>query len=206
MNIFTFGDSHCYNAWDEVQVPSVRIISRHIGPKLMYSFGQEGLSLLNIKNHGVQNGDVVVFCFGEIDVRCHVFKFRENFKIILESIVKNYMEAVEANIKQFSNLTTCIYFVPPVVEKETVKNNPHFPYEGEDKERQEYVLYMNQLLLKNCIAKQYLFIDLYDQYCNQNGFLNKAMSDAGPHIKEVAPLKKFIIEIILPIWEKSNER
>lgn len=198
MRIFTFGDSHCYNAWNQIRIPGIQIIQRHLGPKLMYSFGIKRLSLLNIKDHGVQDGDVVVFCFGEIDVRCHIFKFNgQNSVSVIEEIVVAYMEAIKANIKQFSNLKTCIYFVPPVVEKETVQNNPNYPYLGTDEERRGFALCMNRTLSSHCLENGYIFIDLYDQYCNEKGFLDKALSDNGPHIKEMEPLKQFIINNIL---------
>jgi len=85
MTIHTFGDSHSYFGWDNI--PNVKI--HHLGPKLCYSIGRDGINIkdnsnvcsfgkngITIKDNAVvKENDVVIFCFGEIDCRCHVHKY-----------------------------------------------------------------------------------------------------------------------------------
>ena len=62
MKIHTFGDSHSVNGWSYIKnYLSDNLILNSIGPKLCYSFGRDGLNLLNIKNYNVENNDIVIF-------------------------------------------------------------------------------------------------------------------------------------------------
>ena len=118
MKLHTFGDSHrkyiyCY----ETDPDSVinKIIFNTGGPWTMSHFGLEKLNLLNIKDHGVAEGDAVCFCFGEIDCRSHLCK-PENFekhKDLIDYMVPHYFEAIKENVEQYENLTTLIYNVLP---------------------------------------------------------------------------------------------
>lgn len=54
--IHTIGDSHSRFGWE-----GIGINIHHIGPKLCYSVGRDGLNLIE---YGVSEGDTVVFCFG----------------------------------------------------------------------------------------------------------------------------------------------
>lgn len=102
MSIHTFGDSHSNNGWnfDNINI-------HHIGSTLCYSFGRDKLNRLNIKNFGVRENDIVIFCFGEIDCRCHIYKYvnaHRNYQQIIDEIVNNYFIAIKDNITQYSNL------------------------------------------------------------------------------------------------------
>jgi hypothetical protein len=67
MSIHTVGDSHSYYGWSG-------IIHHHLGAVLCYSFGKEKLNKCDIRNFDIKDGDTVIFCFGEIDCRCHIHK------------------------------------------------------------------------------------------------------------------------------------
>ncbi len=43
VTIHTLGDSHCQAGFAAVSVPGVRIVSHHVGPKLMHSVARDGL-------------------------------------------------------------------------------------------------------------------------------------------------------------------
>ena len=77
MQIHTFGDSHSYSGWERIK--NIKINIHHLGPILAYSFGRDGLSRNNIANScfNVNENDIVIFCFGEIDCRGHVHKHLE---------------------------------------------------------------------------------------------------------------------------------
>ena len=67
--IHTIGDSHSSFGWKTIN--NVKI--HHIGAKLCYSFGKKGFDDYNILQE-IECGEVVVFCFGEVDCRCHIIK------------------------------------------------------------------------------------------------------------------------------------
>ena len=70
--------------------------------------------------------------------------------------------------------------------------NPRFPYLGTDNERKMYVLYFNEKLKQKCIEYNFLFFDIYNNYIDSNGFLNKSLSDGNVHIRDGVYLKEFI--------------
>lgn len=185
----TFGDSHSVNGWDGIS----NIQIHHLGPKFCFSIGRDGI---NIKEgYGVNNGDTVIFCFGEIDCRSHVHKYiteSKDYKKIIDYIVDNYFIKIKNAVDMFNNLKTVIYNVVPPIQKNNTFENPEYPYLGTDDERKSYVLYFNKKLKEKCIEYNFLFFDIYDDYIDNNGFLNKSLSDNNVHIRDGIYLKNFI--------------
>jgi hypothetical protein len=64
-------------------------------------------------------------------------------------------------------------------------------------ERKSYVLYFNKCLKKQCKENDWIFFDVYNSYCDNNGYLSKKLSDGLVHIKNGIFIKKFIIEYLL---------
>ena len=89
MSIHTFGDSHSVNGWSGV-------INHHLGPLLCYSFGKEKLNRIDIRKFNLTDGDTIVFCLGEIDCRCHIYKhikdhiFKINDVFVVSTDIKTY--------------------------------------------------------------------------------------------------------------------
>lgn len=194
MVLHTFGDSHSTSGWQFCD----NVITHHLGPILCYSFGKEKLNRCDLRNFNIRNGDSVVFCFGEIDCRCHIHKHITNensYVMIIDDIINNYIEA----IKEITDTcgvklkNTCIYNVVPPIEKHNVWENPAYPYLGRDEERKKYVLYFNKCLKEKCRENNWSFIDIYDYYIDNNGFLNKKYSDGNVHISNGIFLKNFLI-------------
>ena len=104
MKLHTFGDSHSCNGWN-----GLYNFNHHLGPVLCYSIGKDGLNRLNITKFNVKNNDIIVFCFGEIDCRCHVHKHiseQKSYELIIDEIVNNYFNtiAIEMGQKYLMNL------------------------------------------------------------------------------------------------------
>lgn len=202
MNIYTFGDSHAYNSWEIINREKIKINMHNIGPKLCYSFGRDKLNCLNIKDYKVDNNDIVVFCFGEIDCRYHIYKHispEKTYKTIIDEIVENYFKAIEENIKQFTKLHVAVFNVVPPVEKYNTGENNEFPFLGSDEERKSYVLYFNEKLKEYCNKYNYYFFNVYNEYCDSNGYLNKDLSDSGVHLLNPTFLYRKLIEYLINI-------
>jgi len=191
LNILVVGDSHSYAGWENISIPDIKIKSLHLGPKLMYSFGQSKMKVINENNS--QNIDVIVFCFGEIDIRCHVPKYKNEYKKVIENLVDNYLDTIKLNVKDLSNIKVCVYNIPPPSKSFEVKNKK-FPFVGSDQDRKIYALTINEKLKESCKKNKFVFIDIYSFYCDDEGFLNKQVSDGTVHIKEPKPLIDFILE------------
>jgi hypothetical protein len=189
MVIHTFGDSHCYNGWDWVSNCQIH----HLGPKLCFSIGRDGI---NIKDgYNVNNGDTVIFCFGEIDCRCHIHKHiteSNSFKQIIDTIVTNYFIQIKTATDIFENLKVVIYNVVPPIQKHNTVENSVYPYLGTDEERKAYVLYFNEKIKQKCAEYNFVFFDVYNNYIDNNGYLNKSLSDDNVHIRDGAHIKHFV--------------
>ena len=189
MTIHTIGDSHCINGWNN-------IIKHHLGPVLCYSFGREKLNRCNIRKlKNINNGDTVIFCFGEIDCRCHINKY-VNYKSVIESIVNNYFESININIitSKINFKNVCVYNVIPSIQKEYAHD---FPCLGTDNERKEYVLYFNEKIKEKCKIYSYVFFDIYEKYTDINGFLRKDLSDGNVHIRNGTYINEFILNNLI---------
>lgn len=122
MKIHTFGDSHSSNiisGWKDCN----NIVSHHLGPVLCYSFGKEKLNRLDLTKYEIEDNDTIIFCFGEIDCRCHIQKHITDtvkYYDIINTIVNNYIEAIKLNLSNLKNIklkNVCIYNVVPPVRK-----------------------------------------------------------------------------------------
>jgi hypothetical protein len=189
MAIHTFGDSHSYFGWKDI--PNIK--THHESSKLCFSIGRDGI---NIKEgYNVNNGDTVIFCFGEIDCRCHIHKHiteSNNFKQIIDAIIDSYFIKVKTAVDSFDNIRTVIYNVVPPVQKHNTNENPVYPYLGTDEERKSYVLYFNERLQQKCIEYNFIFFNIYDNYIDSNGYLNKSLSDGDVHIRDDIYIRRFI--------------
>ena len=198
MILHTFGDSHCFFPWNMIEIDNLIIKTHHLGPKTCASFGLEKLNLINIKNMGVDEGDAVCFCFGEIDCRSHMCKPQnyEIYKTLINEIVFRYFEAIKLNVEQYKNIIILIFNVVPAIKvTEKTPENLLFPYIGSDEERKTVTLYMNGKLKEYCKKNNYLYLDVYDKYCDENGLLNINFSDNNVHIKNEIYILEFLNEL-----------
>ena len=184
MKIHTIGDSH--SNFGNINLPE--IIHHWIFGILCYSFGIGKLNRVNIKNyHDIRDDDVVIFCFGEIDCRCHIKKFitKENdYTKIIDNLINNYVDAVKVNINQYSNLTTCLYNVIPPTREYCLQSQDIYPIIGTDEERKSYHLYFNKKLKEACAINNFIFFDIYDKYTDEYGFLKEEYKDNSVHIND----------------------
>jgi hypothetical protein len=188
MTIHTFGDSHSKLGWEGIHNLSVH----HLGAKLCYSFGRDGIDLKNFK---VEENDTVIFCYGEIDCRCHIQKYLTNdtdYINIIDKIVDEYFKQIKFSTSCFNNIKICVYNVVPAVEKEYASSCIEFPYLGTNNERKQYVLYFNKKLKEKCSEYGYIFFDIYNKYIDDNGFLNRNLSDDSVHIRDGIFIRKFL--------------
>lgn len=180
MNIFTIGDSHCYEGWGLIKSTKYCIKPNHLGPKLMYSLKHDNLKPIQLLPN---DDDFIVFCLGEIDCRCHIHKFKDNLENVILNMVDNYFNIISDYVKNLITNKICIYLVPPPSNSEIVYNNPEFPFLGSNDERKVYVKKMNETLIKYCNQYNYLYIDLHNKSCDSHGLLDVSYASVdGVHI------------------------
>ena len=182
MTIFTFGDSHSLHPFNKLAY-----VNRNtIGAVLAFSIGRDRLARLDLRKFPVSDGDIVIFCFGEIDCRCHIHKYvteENSYQSIIKTIVDSYFEGLREIVAPFKKLQVYVYnVVPPIEVDSTVWNNPEYPFLGTNEDRKKYTLYFNECIAANCQSYGYGFFDIYDKYMDSNGYLIRSESDNLVHI------------------------
>lgn len=177
LEIHTVGDSHAWHAW--LKIPGITI--HQLGPMTMYRVGRD----LPIVVDGIPKDAIVIFCWGEIDCRCHVYNFPP-WPETIDAMVRSYLSVVDQNAKITPNIW--LFNVVPPPRKAFTPENPDFPFLGSDEERFGFVRRVNDRLR----GSGYPFIDVYDQYCDKDGFLLMDKSDGHVHIKDEQPLIDWI--------------
>lgn len=175
--VHVLGDSHSF---EFIKVPGC--VVHWLGPITMHRVGRDGLSFLNLLDHGVLDEQVVIFAFGEIDVRFHILKQRDIYKRdleeILDTLTENYFATILTNKNLYKNLFCIVYSITPPLE--SLKNLlPHF---GLIEERVEITKQFNKKLEEKCKEVGIAFLDVFDDYSNADGTLNIALSDNNVHI------------------------
>jgi lysophospholipase L1-like esterase len=207
--IHTFGDSHSSYGWN--QIYPIQIHS--FFGKLCYSFGRDSIRKFNIQNTiqegtnlkliPIEENDIIIFSFGEIDCRCHINKYiteDKSYQIIIDDIINKYFMAIEENVSQFLQLRVYVYnILPPnvILESEDISEDEDYKNFATSEIRKNYVLYFNKKLEEYCILKNYGFIDIYDQLADDNGYLKKSLSDNTFHMKNSSILLDYLKEYIL---------
>lgn len=199
MTLHTVGDSHSIYPWNKVNINGLVVKTHHLGSVTCASFGVRKLNMVNIKNGEdykktpfiVNEGDMVCFCFGEIDCRSHICKPQnlKKYQILIDEIILRYFDAIKLNVEQYKDLTTLVFnVVPPkncsddFLKRFGADSERKFPFFGSNEERRMVVMYMNLKIKEYCEKYLYKFIDVHDKYADENGLLKVEFQDGSVHI------------------------
>ena len=204
--IHTIGDSHSYFGWDNIP----NVTNHYLCDRLCHSVGRDGLDLC-APEYKIESGETLIFCFGEIDCRCHVNKhIRPDFTYmeVIDNIVTKYFAQVKIAVDNLyaksgvTDIRVCIYNIVPAVRKSTTCENKSFPFLGSDADRKSYTLYFNTRLKELCVEYGFIFFDVYDKYICADGFIKRELSDGHVHIKNGIHIREFIDNSVLSYKER----
>lgn len=171
--IYAIGDSHAAYTFRDIPITTVY----HVGPVTMHRIGRDKplFSDLNIPKDGIW-----IFCFGEIDVRCHVHKQSQtrNEMDVLRDLALRYEQALLA--QNHSNIA--ILGVVPPTRYHPDNENPEYPVKGSDEDRLRYTTILNQMLYQICLKNEWHFLHLNPFYQDKQGFMQSSLSDGTVHI------------------------
>lgn len=187
--IFVVGDSHCI-FWSGVEGlvsqatirnelgtiniakgPDKRFIGLHMGPALAYNVNKSGTNTKFLEkwerciDRGVVvPGDAIVFSFGEIDIRCHVFKHvcqNKTYKDVVDDIIGHYMDF----LIQVKGMGFRPYVWGPIGTPKDgwYIEHPDWPHAGNEVERNKATLYFNKRLKQECKTVGIGFIGIAEQ-------------------------------------------
>lgn len=175
--IYIVGDSHSIYTFQDVP----NVTSCHIGAITLKRIGYMEDTLLTnqIKLLNLQSDDIVFFCFGEIDVRCYIKPNLEHrLSITLDSLLQEWIDSYIYTIETL-NLSDArrgiMSVVPPPRLSDSAINNKNLPFPGAgtNEERAIYAKKINEILIKKCEEKNWLYLDIYSLYVDDEGLLKK---------------------------------
>jgi hypothetical protein len=175
--IHVFGDSHAMIFQNFKNLP----ISVKWHSTTMYS-----LTNLDkfVEESNIDKGDVIIFIYGEIDVRYRIGQQMENKSVIktLDSVVENTVTKYIYKIREICNKKLCmpiVYLPVPPYPRWFGKNkgNAEFPTTGTIPERMTYHNKLCQILIKKCQENTIPILDVLDIISLPSGEFNTAFAD-----------------------------
>jgi len=197
MAIHVFGDSHAKWCFRNIK----ECVLHLQGPVTMHRIGRDGIDFLDLRSFDVEEKDTAVFVFGEIDVRSHIGRQRDEkgrtLAEILDTLAENYIETILRNRENYNHLQ-CIVFavIPPTHNKR--EENPEFPFYGSIEDRIQITKELNKRLIRNCLNHNISVLNVYDLYCTEKGDLKEIYVDVVVHIrtKYNRPIRKELYKIL----------
>ena len=180
--IHVIGDSHALYTFREIDGVAVH----HLGPMTMRRASDPADNTLRgcVGGCGLTPADRVVFCLGEIDVRCHIHSRVQqpdtSVLIVVIGLVDAYLKRI-VELPRFG-ATFGVMSVPPPSGYERDLNET-YPMLGTDEDRALYTKAINAFLLRGCLDLGLVFVDLYSAFVGVNGLLPPSLSDGEVHLK-----------------------
>lgn len=217
--VHTCGDSHSYSSFTDrsardryhIKVSRLNgekkeiidIFIHHLGSITMHRVGRDGIDSIvpqegNLSRLNPNAGEVVVFAFGEIDVRCHIGKQRDqnkrNLDEIIQTLVDRYIESIVKFKKAHSDVDCIVFMVVPPTDGAF---NKDYPLYGSLKDRIHITKKMNAVLEKRCGEAGIGFLDVYDFYADLQGAMRDDLRE-NVHIEPNfnQPVKNRLMDMI----------
>lgn len=201
--ILTIGDSHSsdvHSHWGKINIEGLEIIAAHIGSRLAYTLGRGIINhtvIQRINDAKLKKDDPIIFCMGEIDVRCHVKNQskEKDWQQVIREIVFPYLKTIKELTVNFSEVY--VYNITPTKNIPSQEgSDDQFPFRGTPEERRGCTLYMNKIIMENCEKFGLKFFDIYSSIIDSQGFLNVNQADASIHVIDPLPAQEFILNNI----------
>lgn len=173
--------------------------------RTMHRIGREGLKECDVNSFGINNNDVVVFCFGSIDRDSHIAKqmsFRKEDEII-DTLCRNYIKTIIMNKRQFDNLKVVVVPPPPIFVQDFMFDIEIYNGKSYDFMRDHQVRLGRRLheeLRKFCLANELDFLDIWEMYSTEHGDLDRKFAEEGDHHilpQYNVPIKEALIRTVL---------
>ena len=197
--IYAIGDSHAKFCFHDI--PGVEY--HHIGSITMrrVSHKEDPLIEQEIAKINLVAGDYLIFCFGEIDVRCHAKPIIDYYKgmtayELLKEWVENYASRI-ALLDKGGVRIALASIVPPTSKEINVDKVKRisYPATGSDEERAVYTKQANFFMASECFWRGWIYLDIYSQYVDGYGMLPSERGDGTVHIEDNEKVKELLKEV-----------
>jgi len=142
----------------------------------------------------LNKNDNIMLCFGEIDIKSHIFKHLSEYKDLndaIEKCVNNYTQCIE-EILYLGYKNLIVFGVVPTTPKWEANNHTIF---GTEEERNKATEYFNVLLEQFCKKNNIKFVSIFYYLINE-GYksIAKSYQEDMVHIKPDIQTNLFNIE------------
>lgn len=169
MTVRSFGDSHSMFTF-----AGLPVTPHHVGPWTMHRIARDGMH----DSPAFKDGDSLIFCFGEIDVRCHVKKQAVDQgcdpQVVIDKLSEDYMASL---VKFGQSRPELELFVLSVVPPARAFPQENFPFIGSDQERASFTKSLNARLRQLCSSAGIGYIDVHTTYADDQGMLPISLAD-----------------------------
>jgi len=176
--IYAVGDSHAGTFYSITHTMPT-------GPNTMYTIASTPKDL--IQEWGVATDGLIVFCFGEIDVRCHIHNQIIQKNRLEDEVINTLATSYSNKIKTVDCDIGVMSIVPParIETQSDVMKNSQYPFIGSDSDRVRYTQKLNNTLKSLCEKYGILYFDIYTLYADNDGHLKLDYSDSDLiHIRD----------------------
>jgi len=193
--IVSIGDSHSQIL---AGVSSGRTSRVYLGPTTLYQFASSKREQMifdvpnlfkddNFIGEDINDESVlIIYCLGEIDIRCNWEKQINEYKAdenkFIENLVNEAFVTALSIRKPFGFIS-----IPPAVDKQHIIETDatkEYPVRGSNEDRVRWVKKLNFYLEKKCLENNCVFLNIWEYYADENGLLIHELSDGNVHIKE----------------------
>ena len=183
--IYIYGDSHAKFSFKDLHLEHINM---HCSSITMFRIGRDNIIINFDKNMVLNENDVIVITYGEVDCRCHIQKqiqYGNDENDIINELVNNYFLTIRNNI-----LTKCKIIIVGVIP--TTKKNDYeslhgpilheFPFVGKDEDRVRCTDKVNKKLEELALINNYIYFNPYNYYTRDDGTLKYELSDNCVHL------------------------
>jgi hypothetical protein len=185
--IFSIGDSHSGN----FNGIGDNITDIHLGPITMYQVSnqrtqfQKDLNYLftnNIKEKINTQDILLLYCMGEIDIRCNWEKQINQYGKDEDQLIENLIDSLFTTLLPLHNPFGFQSIVPAVRREHILIEDKNYPVKGSNEDRVRWVKKTNTYLKQKCIEKGCVFFDIWGLYADGEGHMRLDLSDGGVHV------------------------
>lgn len=180
--IHCIGDSHSavFSGEEKMQeiwpIPAANKIpffkSYRIGPATAYQLSNKRNIINNIISTEYKDGDYLMFCFGEVDIRAHLIKQSQQQNRSIEEIVTECVERYFSVVLEYKNKGYKMITWGPIASWNANRPYTGGPSFGTDLERNYTTRLFNEKLKTMCEANGIIFVTIFYDMLNEDGSTN----------------------------------
>lgn len=173
------GDSHALFGFARVREAKIH----WLGPVTMHRLGRDGC-FEAVRHLDIPTGSVVVFCCGEIDVRCHLGRVADESGKPIEHVIRGVVSRYLGSLRQYGEQAGAERVVacaaPPPAR--SYVTNPDLPEYGPLRDRISIRRRLNDFLRAESAELDVEFLEFPNSFEAADGSLKRHLSDGNVHV------------------------